>query len=83
MWRTLQEKAKGAGHGGMDYVMNYRVIECLQKGEPPDMDVYDAAALSAVTELSERSIASRSRTVDFPDFTRGRWRSRSPLGIVG
>jgi hypothetical protein len=46
------------------------------------MDVYDAAALSAVTELSERSIASRSASVDFPDFTRGKWRSRKPLGVV-
>jgi hypothetical protein len=82
LWRDLQEKAKGAGHGGMDYVMNYRLMQCLQTGEPPDMDVYDAAALSAVTELSERSIANRSASVDFPDFTRGKWRSRKPLGIV-
>jgi hypothetical protein len=46
------------------------------------MDVYDAAALSSVTDLSERSIAAHSRTMDFPDFTRGRWRNRAPLGIV-
>ncbi len=83
LWRDLEQKAKGAGHGGMDFVMNYRLIDCLTKGEPPDMDVYDAAALSAVTELSEHSIAARSRTVDFPDFTRGRWRDRAPLGVVG
>ncbi|MBI4909847.1 MAG: Gfo/Idh/MocA family oxidoreductase [Acidobacteria bacterium] len=82
LWKELQEKAKGAGHGGMDYVLNYRLMYCLQKGIAPDMDVYDAAALSAVTELSERSIASRSRSVDFPDFTRGRWTRREPLGIV-
>ncbi len=82
LWAELQEKAKGAGHGGMDYVMNYRFIQCLMRGEAPDMDVYDAAALSAVTELSERSIAGRSTSVDFPDFTRGKWRSRQPLGIV-
>ncbi|MCX6619782.1 MAG: hypothetical protein NTY38_01620 [Acidobacteria bacterium] len=82
LWRSLQEKAKGSGHGGMDYVLNYRLIDCLRKGEQPDMDVYDAAALSAVTELSERSIGNRSRTMDFPDFTRGKWISRPPLGIV-
>ncbi|MBI5281684.1 MAG: Gfo/Idh/MocA family oxidoreductase [Candidatus Solibacter usitatus] len=82
LWKELEQRAKGAGHGGMDYVLNYRLMQCLQKGEPPDMDVYDAAALSAVTELSERSIASRSRSVDFPDFTRGRWTTRKPLGIV-
>jgi predicted dehydrogenase len=82
LWKNLQEKAQGAGHGGMDFVMNYRLIDCLTNGIAPDMDVYDAAALSAVTELSERSIASRSRTIDFPDFTRGKWMSRTPLGIV-
>jgi hypothetical protein len=82
LWGGLQEKAKGAGHGGMDFVLNYRLAWCLLNGQPPDMDVYDAAALSAVTELSERSIAGRSRTMDFPDFTRGRWRNRAPLGVV-
>ncbi len=82
LWRSLQEKARGSGHGGMDYILNYRLMQCLQKGEPPDLDVYDAAALSAVTELSERSIAGKSRTMDFPDFTRGKWRTRAPWGIV-
>jgi len=82
LWKTLQERAKGAGHGGMDYVLNYRVIEWLRTGGAPDMDVYDAAALSAVTELSERSIARRGASVDFPDFTRGKWRSRKPVGVV-
>ncbi len=52
--------------------MNYRLIQCLMRGDPPDMDVYDAAAISAVTELSERSIANRSRSMDFPDFTRNK-----------
>jgi hypothetical protein len=46
------------------------------------MDVYDGAAWTAVSELSERSIAQRSRSVDFPDFTRGAWQRRAPLGIV-
>jgi predicted dehydrogenase len=82
LWGELSERSAGAGHGGMDYVMNYRLVQCLLRGIPPDMDVYDAAAISAVTELSERSIAARSRTMDFPDFTRNRWRSREPLGIV-
>jgi len=82
LWRELNEKAKGSGHGGMDYILNYRLMQCLLRGEPPDMDVYDAAALSAVTELSERSIANKSRTMDFPDFTRGKWRTREPWGIV-
>ena len=82
LWAKLREMAKGGGHGGMDTVMTWRLMDCLRRGEEPDMDVYDAAALSAVTELSERSIGNRSRTMDFPDFTRGRWLSRAPFGIV-
>jgi predicted dehydrogenase len=82
LWSELQEKAKGSGHGGMDFIQAYRLIHCLRKGLPMDTDVYDAAALCAVSELSERSIGNNSRTVDFPDFTRGAWMSREPLGIV-
>ncbi|MCH8807955.1 MAG: Gfo/Idh/MocA family oxidoreductase [Planctomycetes bacterium] len=82
LWRTLRERSKGAGHGGMDFVEDYRLIKCLREGKPTDMDVYDAAALSAVSELSERSVANRGRTQDFPDFTRGRWQTRPALGIV-
>ena len=83
LWRRLSAKAEGAGHGGMDFIQNYRLIECLARGEAPDMDVYDAAAWSAVGELSEKSIASKSKTVDFPDFTRGKWKDRPPLPVIG
>jgi hypothetical protein len=82
LWRELAETAKGAGHGGMDYIEDYRLIKCLREGTPTDMDVYDAAALSAVVDLRVRSVKRRSAVVDVPDFTRGRWRSRQPLGIV-
>ena len=82
LWKTLAEKSKGSGHGGMDYVMFYRLIKCLRTGSQPDMDVYDAAAWSAVSELSERSIANRSKPVEFPDFTQGRWKTNPPLEIV-
>jgi predicted dehydrogenase len=81
-YKTLKGKAKGGGHGGMDFVMNYRLIECLTKGLPMDMDVYDAAAWSVVSELSERSIAKGSVPVKIPDFTRGKWKTRKPLGII-
>jgi predicted dehydrogenase len=82
VWRALEGRSRGAGHGGMDYIEDYRLIQCLRAGEPTDMDVYDGATWSAVSGLSERSIAGRGRSVDFPDFTRGAWRTRSPLGIV-
>ncbi len=82
LWAKKGEDARGAGHGGMDYLEDYRLVKCLREGVPTDMNVYDAAALSAVSELSETSVANRSQPVDFPDFTRGRWRSYPPLGIV-
>lgn len=74
LWRTLGEKARSGGHGGMDYVMAWRLVHCMREGLAPDMDVYDAAAWSAPGPLSERSVANRGRSVDFPDFTRGKWK---------
>jgi len=82
LWRSEKIKAMSGGHGGMDYLESYRLIECLRRGEPTDMDVYDAAAWSAIAELTERSVVRHSQPVDVPDFTRGRWQSRAPLGIV-
>jgi hypothetical protein len=83
LWKELREKSAGAGHGGMDYIEDYRLVKCLREGLPTDMDVYDAAAWSVVSELSERSVADRSRPYDFPDFTRGMWKKWPPLGIIG
>ena len=83
LWQELNRKAQGKGHGGMDFMELYRLIKALRTGTPPDMDVYDAAAWSVVSELSERSVANRSRPVDVPDFTRGKWKINRPLGIVG
>ncbi|MGA2259343.1 MAG: hypothetical protein ABSG53_32110, partial [Thermoguttaceae bacterium] len=74
---------KGGGHGGMDWLMAWRMIDCLHHGEPLDQSVYDAAAWSSIGPLSEKSIATRSQSVDVPDFTRGSWKSIKPLGIIG
>ena len=82
LWTDLTTKSEGAGHGGMDYLEDYRLIKCLRDGLPTDMNVYDAAALSAVVQLSQRSNAKRSATMDFPDFTRGKWQTTPPLGVV-
>lgn len=82
LWKAMQAKAKGAGHGGMDFIEDYRLINALRTGAPTDMDVYDAAAWSAVSELSERSIANKSRTVDFPDFTGGMWKKHRTLHVM-
>jgi hypothetical protein len=61
------------GHGGMDFIMDYRLIYCLRNGLPLDQDVYDAAEWSAITELSKISVANSSAPVKVPDFTRGSW----------
>ena len=61
------------GHGGMDFIMDYRLIYCLHNGLPLDQDVYDAAEWSSLVELSEVSINNGSMPVVMPDFTRGEW----------
>ena len=76
LWKELEQKAAGSGHGGMDYVMSWRLAQCIQQGLPPDLDVYDAAAWSAPAALSEKSVAQGSAAVDFPDFTRGGWQKK-------
>jgi hypothetical protein len=78
----LREQSEGAGHGGMDYVEDYRLIKCLNEGLPTDTNVYQAASISAVCELTEISVANGSMPVEFPDFTRGRWRSYPRWEIV-
>ncbi len=82
LWKQIEEKSRGAGHGGMDYLEDYRLIKCLREGVPTDMNVYDAVALSVVTPLSEWSVANGGRPAEFPDFTRGRWKTWPQLGIV-
>lgn len=67
-------KAKEVGgHGGMDFIMDYRLIYCLRNGLPLDMDVYDAAEWSAIIELSQISVKNQGMPVQIPDFTRGAW----------
>ena len=66
------------GHGGMDFIMDWRLIDCLRNGLPLDQDVYDAAAWSCIMPLSEKSVGARSKTVDVPDFTRGAWKYNQP-----
>lgn len=79
LWTRIGELARNkGGHGGMDFVMMYRLVECLRGGTAPDFDVYDAAAWSAPLPLSEISVAQGSAPVRFPDFTRGEWSKARP-----
>jgi hypothetical protein len=81
--RDLEATAKKVGgHGGMDYILNYRLIYCLLNGLPLDMDVYDMAEWCCVGELSRISIANNSAPVEIPDFTRGAWNKLKGLSYA-
>src|SRR5690606_7156764 len=77
-----EEAKKVGGHGGMDFMMDWRLIDCLRNGLPLDQDVYDAAAWSAIVPLSVESVGKNSKTVDFPDFTKGAWKSNIPVDLT-
>ena len=66
----------------MDYIMLYRLLQCVREGLPPDMDVYDASAWSSVAPLSIASVSRGSAPMEFPDFTRGKWRERKISAIA-
>ena len=82
LWKAIAQRGEGRGHGGMDYIEDFRLIWSLRKGEPLDQDVYDAAAWSAIVEASCRSVAAKGKPVEIPDFTRGAWKTNPPLGII-
>jgi hypothetical protein len=82
LYKRLNEATKGSGHGGMDGIMMYRIVECLQKGLPLDQNVYEGCYWSAVSPLSEASVAQGGVPQAFPDFTRGKWKDTSPLQVV-
>ncbi|WP_235298061.1 Gfo/Idh/MocA family protein [Portibacter marinus] len=83
LYTRLNEKTKNTGHGGMDGIMMYRIVECLQKGLPLDQNVYEGCFWSAVAPLSEASVKLDGMPQEFPDFTRGQWKKTEPLAIVG
>ncbi len=83
LWTKMGEEAqRNGGHGGMDFLMFWRMIYCLRNGEALDQDVYDGAAWSVISPLSAQSVANRSESLSIPDFTRGAWKTAKPLGIV-
>ncbi len=81
--KRVGEMAKQVGgHGGMDFMMDWRLIDCLRNGLPLDEDVYDAALWSSIAPLSEASVANRSNSVDVPDFTCGSWKTNKPVELT-
>jgi hypothetical protein len=79
LWKTLGGRARSHGHGGADYVTLHQFFTAVRNRTQTPIDVYDAAAWSAITPLSIQSVAQRSAPVDFPDFTQGKWRDRPPV----
>ncbi|WP_458306995.1 Gfo/Idh/MocA family protein [Croceiramulus getboli] len=78
LWKKYGAFAEGSGHGGMDFFVLNAFVECAKQNSAPPLDVYDAAAWSAITPLSEKSIAAKGEPQLFPDFTRGLWIQRAP-----
>ena len=70
------------GHGGMDFIMIYRIIRCLNLGLPLDINVYDSVMWSSITPLSELSVAANSQSIIIPDFTAGIWEKENLLEIM-
>ena len=82
LWKKYGEMASGAGHGGMDYFVLNSFIESAKENIAPPMDVYDAAAWSSITPLSETSIENNGAPQEIPDFTRGMWVKRKPYNWI-
>lgn len=78
LWNKLKTQISdnAVGHGGMDFVMIYRLIRCLNKGLPLDINIYDSVLWSSITPLSELSVAQNSASVKVPDFTGGTWQTK-------
>lgn len=79
LWKKYASQAEGAGHGGMDFFVDHAFVEAIKRKAPTPLDAYDAAAWSAITPLSEQSIALGNKPMEFPDFTRGQWIKRKPV----
>ncbi|WP_286745622.1 Gfo/Idh/MocA family oxidoreductase [Roseivirga sp. UBA1976] len=82
LYKKLNESTKNSGHGGMDGIMRYRIVECLRTGTPLDQNVYEGCFWSAVGPLSEKSVAEGGMPQAFPDFTRGGWKETKALSII-
>ena len=81
LWKALGEAARSSSHGGEDYVELHQFVRAVRNKIQTPVDVYDAATWSVIVPLSEQSVASKSAAVDFPDFTRGKWKTLRPLNL--
>lgn len=81
LWKRLSKEAASSGHGGSDYITLHEFVKAVRNKTQTPIDVYDAATWSAIIPLSEQSVASRGAPMDFPDFTRGAWRTAKPVTL--
>jgi hypothetical protein len=84
LWQALAAEAvKSGGHEGAEYLMFHDFFQAVRTKAPAPQDVFDAATWSAVVPLSVESVTHHGKPVDFPDFTRGKWRTNPPLPVYG
>jgi len=77
LWQKFQNDTIGAGHGGMDFFVLHEFVEAIKNKTTTPLDVYDAAAWTAISPLSQESIAVGGKNLEFPDFTKGLWKTRT------
>ena len=81
LWQGIPDTNQADGnHRDADEKQAYRLVKNFREGKPHDMDVYDAVTWSVIGTLSEASVAKRGASMDFPDFTRGKWKDKPPIG---
>lgn len=76
VWKKYEELATGSGHGGMDWFVFNGFIQAVKQKRQTPIDVYDSVTMSAVFSLSTESIENGNKTIEFPDFTRGKWKTK-------
>jgi predicted dehydrogenase len=59
----------------------HRLVLALAEKRVTDYDVYDSVTSSAIIPLTEMSLSKNSQSIDFPDFTRGKWKTRLPFEV--
>lgn len=82
LWKKYEFAATGAGHGGMDWFVFNAFVEAVKRKVQTPIDVYDSVTMSALFPLSTQSIEAGNKTLEFPDFTRGRWKTRANTFVM-
>jgi predicted dehydrogenase len=79
LWKKYENESRGAGHGGKDFFIRNAFVEAIKRKVEPPLNVYDAATTAAIGPLSEKSVAEGGASINFPDFTRGKWMNTKPI----